>query len=206
MTATGYNDYLSRLVSRITTLLTTPLTNSSKIFANQSQFPYLQVNKAQLAEWIDTYIRKTLFKTYFNPFHDENWRILLLDPVTEHINRTWAIQLLSIEETRILSEYEVVHRHLSEVQKINIRQLYCVPVHKCIYEYLRYPSKNGNYEKCFIEAVDLDSEVERFCKIDENKHSFLRLRYINSDGMPAFYHPDFLVKIGMTIYLVETKA
>jgi type III restriction enzyme len=87
-----------------------------------------------------------------------------------------------------------------------MRRPYSIPVNKCIYEMLRYPSQNGGFEKYFIESIDRDSEVERFCKIDEYKHSFLRLRYINEEGMPSFYHPDFLVKINDSIYLVETKG
>jgi type III restriction enzyme len=38
------------------------------------------------------------------------------------------------------------------------------------------------------------------------RHSFTRLRYVKEDGLPAFYHPDFLVRCGGSIYLVETKA
>jgi type III restriction enzyme len=45
-----------------------------------------------------------------------------------------------------------------------------------------------------------------FCKISENRHTFARLRYVRQDGLPAFYCPDFLVRTGEAIYLVETKA
>ena len=34
----------------------------------------------------------------------------------------------------------------------------------------------------------------------------MRLRYLKQDGLPAFYHPDFLVRVGHLVYLVETKA
>ena len=54
--------------------------------------------------------------------------------------------------------------------------------------------------------ADNDGQVERFCKIYEHKHTFLRLRYIREDGIPAFYHPDFMVQTADTIYLVEIKA
>jgi type III restriction enzyme len=48
--------------------------------------------------------------------------------------------------------------------------------------------------------------VEAFCKISENRHDFVRLRYIKEDGLAAFYIPDFLVRTADAIYLVETKA
>jgi type III restriction enzyme len=42
--------------------------------------------------------------------------------------------------------------------------------------------------------------------VHEQKHSFLRLRYIKEDGVPAFYSPDFLVLTDTAVYLVETKS
>jgi type III restriction enzyme len=48
--------------------------------------------------------------------------------------------------------------------------------------------------------------VNAFCKINEQKHTFARLRYIKEDGLPAFYSPDFLVRAADSVYLVETKA
>jgi type III restriction enzyme len=61
-------------------------------------------------------------------------------------------------------------------------------------------------ERDFIDAVNSDASVSAICKLDEQKHSFTRLRYVKEDGLPAFYHPDFLVRCGISIYLVETKA
>ncbi len=62
MTATGYNDYLARITRRITEAVTlTEATSSSKAFANASRFPYIQINRAELAEGIDTFIRRHLF-------------------------------------------------------------------------------------------------------------------------------------------------
>ena len=61
-------------------------------------------------------------------------------------------------------------------------------------------------ERAFIETANGDGSIDAFCKLDEQKHSFTRLRYVKEDGLPAFYHPDFLVRCGPEIYLVETKA
>ena len=48
--------------------------------------------------------------------------------------------------------------------------------------------------------------VEAFCKLNEQKHTFLRLRYVKENGLPGYYHPDFLVRTPGAIYLTETKA
>jgi type III restriction enzyme len=57
-----------------------------------------------------------------------------------------------------------------------------------------------------METADRDGSVDAFCKLNEQKHNFTRLRYVKEDGLPALYHPDFLVRCGDSIYLVETKA
>lgn len=54
--------------------------------------------------------------------------------------------------------------------------------------------------------ADSDAAVERLMKIDIRYHDFAGLRYIRTDGHFATYFPDFLVKIGSDIYVVETKA
>jgi type III restriction enzyme len=60
--------------------------------------PYLQVNTAELTGWLDDYIRERLFGEPFDPMEaDENWRLLLLQPVVDHITRVFAVALI---ETR----------------------------------------------------------------------------------------------------------
>jgi type III restriction enzyme len=206
MTATGYNDYVSRLVRRIGDMLSQPITRSSRVYANQSHYPYMQANKPQLAAWIDTYIRRRLFAQRFDPLEDENWRLLLVDTIAEHVIKVWAQQLLAASETETPIDEEVTHRHLSEVPRLTMREGSSVLVNKCIYPRLPFPSRNGGLELNFMEMANRDGEVEAFCKINEQKHDFLRLRYIKEDGLPAFYSPDFLVRTGQAVFLVETKA
>ncbi|MCA3153730.1 MAG: DEAD/DEAH box helicase family protein [Burkholderiales bacterium] len=206
MTATGYNDYLARIVRRITEALSQPLTDSSTKFKKVTEFPHMQINRAQLADGIDAYIRTRLFGQEIDPMDDENWRVLLVDPVTEHIMRIWARQLLEAEETTTAADAEVTHRNLSEVEKLTMRESASLAVNKSIYLRLPFPTRSGGLERAFIEAADRDGSVDAFCKLNEQKHSFTRLRYVKEDGLPAFYHPDFLVKCGDNIYLVETKG
>lgn len=206
MTATGYNDYLGRLVRRITEALSQPLTDSSNKFRRVTEFPHIQINRAQLADGIDSYIRTRLFSQEIDPLVDENWRLLLVDPVTEHIMRVWARELLEAEETATAAHAEVTYRLLSEVAKLTMRESSSLPVNKSIYSRLPFPARSGGLERAFIESADRDGSVDAFCKLNEQKHTFTRLRYIKEDGLPAFYHPDFLVRCGDNIYLVETKG
>ena len=207
MTATGYNDYLARITRRISEAITlTEATGSSTKFANANRYPYIQINRAEMAEGIDGYIRAHLFGRAFNPLADENWRVLLIDPVTEHVIKVWARAILEAEDSVIVADAEVAHRRLSEVAKLAMRESSSLAVNKAIYLRLPYPSRSGGLEQAFIESCDRDGSVQAFCKINEQKHSFARLRYIKEDGLPAFYSPDFLVRANEAVYLVETKA
>ena len=164
------------------------------------------MNTAELAGWLEDYIRERLFGADFEPLADENWRLLLLQPVLDHITRVFAVALIESEARPILGETEVRYRYLSEVAKLPMRETSSLPVRKCIYERLPFPLRNGGLERVFIEWAQADSDVEAFCKISETRHDFVRLRYVKEDGLPAFYSPDFLVRTVDAVYLVETKA
>ena len=164
------------------------------------------MNTAALATALDDYIRERLFGESFEPFVDEGWRLLLLQPVIEHIVRIFGLALVRAEEHTITGATEVRHRRLSEVTKLMVRESASLEVSKCIYTRLPYPTRSGGLERAFIEWAQTDAGVEAFCKISENRHDFARLRYVKDDGLPAFYIPDFLVRTADGIYLVETKA
>jgi type III restriction enzyme len=204
MTATGYNEYLSRMTARLSQVLNQPLT--AKTGGGVAKFPYLQIHTVGLVQALDDYIRQHLFGEPFNPLVDENWRLLLLDPLLQHIIRVFAEAILSAEESEQISGFEVAQRYLSEVEKLPMRDEFSIPTRKCIYERQPFPSRNGGLEKAFMEWAQKDALVQAFCKINETKHSFCRLRYLKDDGLPAMYSPDFLVKTDTAIFLVETKA
>jgi type III restriction enzyme len=209
MNVGGYNDYLSRLTRRISQALHEPLPKGNKI-ASHLVKPYLQVNTADLTGWLDDYIWTRLFDQAFNPlgqdYGGENWRVLLLQPVVDHMTKVFAMALLEAEETLSVGSVEVYQRKLSEVPRLMMREAYSAPVSKCIYGRLGWPARNGGLEKAFIHWAQADAQVLAFCKISENRHSFARLRYVKEDGLPAFYSPDFLVRTADAIFLVETKA
>jgi len=209
MNVAGYNDYLSRLTRRISQALSEPLPKGNKIAAHAAK-PYLQVNTAELTGWLDDYIWTQLFSEQFNPLGEshgaENWRLLLLQPVVDHITRFFALALLDAEEKHITGQTEVRPRYLSETPRLMVREAHSAEVGKCIYTRLGWPARDGGLEKTFIHWAQADAQVLAFCKISETRHPFARLRYVKEDGLPAFYSPDFLVRTTGAIYLVETKA
>ncbi|MHB1051771.1 MAG: DEAD/DEAH box helicase family protein [Thiobacillus sp.] len=205
MNVTGYNDFLARLTRRISQALSQPLPKGNKIAAHLAN-PYLQVNTADLTGALDDYIWTQLFGSPFNPMDGENWRVLLLQPVVDHITKVFAMALIESEAPQISGQTEVLHRRLSEVPKLMMRESSSLPVIKCIYQRLAFPARNGGLERAFMEWAQADSGIQAFCKISENRHTFARLRYVKEDGLPAFYSPDFLVRTESAIYLVETKA
>jgi len=206
MTATGYNDFIGRMVKRISDSLSQPVTASSRVFANISKFPFLQVNLPQLSAWVDEFIRGKLFARQFEPFVDENWRLLCLDPVANHIIQTFGRKLPELAEIETTAPPEVKQRWLSEVASIRVRESSSIVTPKCIYERLPFPSHNGGFEEAFIGKANEDSTVEAFCKVNEQRHYFMRLRYVRENGLPGFYSPDFLVRTNAGIWLTETKA
>jgi type III restriction enzyme len=85
-----------------------------------------------------------------------------------------------------------------------------------MYTHTAYPTHSGGLERTMMEWAQQDSAVAALCKIHEVRHDIAQLRYVKEDGLPAFYVPDFLIRVGSpsntkdevssTVYLVETKA
>lgn len=197
--ASGYNEYLQKLL-RIVTLR----------FENcrRQGFPTIQVNGAQTVQVMDWYIRTKLFAAPFNPFHENDWKILLAKDgiVTQHIVEQFAVAIYKMQNRLTAIEAEVSNRCFSSLRVIKMRETCSMEVQKCIYPRLGYPSHGGGLEKAFIKFLDKDAEVERFLKINESGHSFAIIFYVRKDGLMATYHPDFIVATAEKIYLIETKG
>lgn len=206
LTATGYNDYLSRMTTRIAEALGRNLTSSAGKYKEISQFPIMQAYKPLLTGWLNTYIRHRLFGQDFDPLAEENWRVLLLDDVAHDIAGVFATKLTELQENQSTTDAIVQYRMLSEVKTIPVRASASVDVKKCIYPRLPIPSKSGGLERLFLEWADRDTRVEALAKIHEYRHDFVRRPYLKTDGMPAQYSPDFLVRTDTDVYVVETKA
>ena len=206
LTATGYNDYLSRMTIRITEALGRTMTKSQSKYNENGKFPILQAYRPLLTGWLDSYIRYRLFGQEFDPLTEENWRVLLLDDVAHSIAGTFASKLVEFQDSHVVASAEVQHRSLSEVATIPVRTSTAEEVSKCIYPKLSIPSHGGGLERRFIRWADKDSGIEALAKVHEYRHDFLRRPYLKADGMPAQYSPDFLVRTPFRVYVVETKA
>lgn len=209
MTATGYNDFLSRLTVRIAQALggnRAEMTPSAKKFSSLVNFPVLQTFRPQLLGWIDTYIRHRFFGQTIDPLEEENWRVLLTDMITNELAGNISSALVMSLTQEVVAIAEVNFRRLSEVPTLSVRTSSCVDVTKCIYPKLPVPVHSGGLERKFLEWADIDGKVEALCKVSEYKHTFVQRPYLKADGMPARYSPDFLVRTQDMIYVVETKA
>jgi type III restriction enzyme len=199
----GYNDYLSRITHRISYALSNPVEKGGRKNINK---PFIGFDTVKLAQAIDTYIRRHLFNQEFDPFADENWRVLLLRDVLDHIVRVSALAFAESFDKTFEEEAQVEHRLLSDVTTLTVSEISSIPTVKSIYERLPFPKRSGGLELKFMEWCNRDSSVQSFCKLHEYKHDYLWLRYVKEDGMLGRYSPDFIVRCGSDIYLVETKA
>ncbi len=199
----GYNDYLSRVTHRISYALSNPVEKGGRKNVNK---PFIGFDTVKLAQAIDIYIRQYLFKSEFDPFADENWRVLLLRDVLDHIVRVTALAFSESFDKTFEEDAQVEHRLLSSVKTLTVSETSSITTVKSIYERLPFPKRSGGLELKFMEWCNKDSSVQAFCKLHEYKHDFLWLRYVKEDGMLGRYSPDFIVRCGTNVYLVETKA
>lgn len=198
----SYNEFLSKIVAAVSTMIV-------KISARKTkEFPAMQINQVEIVKTIDQYIRTRLFNQDFDPFADNNWRVLLLSQtgIVEHIIKEISKAIYELQNNIDVSEATIIKRWFSEVSSLRMREQYSLIIAKTIYERLAYPSNRGGFEKAFMEFCDTDTGVQAFIKINENYHTFARINYVRNDGLLAPYSPDFLVKTKDKIYIIETKA
>ncbi|SHE34562.1 type III restriction enzyme [Marinitoga hydrogenitolerans DSM 16785] len=200
--ANSYNEYLQKLINII-------LNSKQSIKrGRKKEFPILQVFKDEIIRWIDIYIRTKLFGEPFNPFEDENYRILLHrnNFVTEHIIKVFSKVINDIHMNLKINSAVIKKKYFSEISSFNARSTYLLDLQKTIYEKTPYPSNKGIFEKNFLEFLDRDSKVNKFIKIMEYKHDFATIIYFRTDGLMSHYYPDFLVETDKNIFIIETKA
>ncbi|MBR3501628.1 MAG: DEAD/DEAH box helicase family protein, partial [Alphaproteobacteria bacterium] len=200
--AQSYNDFLAKMITVITSNIGRLSSHSSK------EFPTMQINQSSLVALIDDYIRNKLFKQSFNPMEGNNWRLLMLlkGAIVQHIMKQVSKSIYELQNSIDIEDAEVSKKYFSEIKNLKMRENFSLEIVKSIYEKTAYPSNKGEFEKNFLEFADADGQVERLLKINENYHLFAHLKYIRTDGMLSSYYPDFMVKIGNDIYMVETKA
>lgn len=197
--AENYCEYLRKIL-RIATV--------RRDSARRKNLPILQINSAGVIAALDTYIRTRLFSCPFNPFNGSDWKILLgkNGVITQHIVRELsnAIYKTQMNTKRYPAEAELTL--FSSVATMHMREKHSVAVRKCIYERVGIAANGGGLEKSFIDFLEKDGSVQGFLKISESAHPFATICYFRTDGLPAPYFPDFLVRTAEGIFLVETKA
>ena len=191
---------------RVTEAIGQSFTKSQRKYNSIAKFPLTQMYRPLVTKHLDSYIRRRLFGGDFDPQSGENWRVLLVTDVAQHIASEFSSELIKGMNKVEVGNPHVRYRRLSEVETLPVRHNSSVEVSKCIYPKLPIPTHGGGLEKRFIEWMNRDSSVEAFAKIHEYQHDFLRRPYLKADGMPAQYSPDFLVRTGDSVYVVETKA
>lgn len=198
----SYNEYLQKIVGVVVNRLARISKRKNKIF------PALQINNVAIVETVDKYIRTRLFGKNFDPFDDNNWKILLLKNglVTNHIVKEIGKAVFEMQQTVKPTEAKVEKRYFSEVSELRMRENFSLDITKTIYEKLPYPSNKGGFEKDLMLYADGDSSVEAIMKVNEYYHIFATISYIRTDGLLSLYSPDFIIKTRAKIYLVETKA
>src|SRR5262249_55676431 len=161
-------------------------------FKRDSGFPALSVHTAEVAGLVDGYIRRRLFSQEFDPAEADNWKVLRVDIVIDHIVAQVAGLIVAAQEqTEAPKDSEVLLTALPTVARLKVREGYSLELRKCIYDRTPYPSNKGEYERDFMEYADNDGAVDALAKVVENVHTFVRFRYVREDGLPAQYIPDF---------------
>ncbi len=160
------------------------------------------------ADSLDEYIRTKLFNQPFDPFVENNWRILLVlkGDIISHIVNEFSKAIYHMQMDINTDDAVVEKKWFSQVASLTGREDFALDIVKSIYEQTFYPSNKGGLERDFMEFADADTQVQKIIKINEHKHNFARFRYLRTDGMLATYYPDFMIKIGGKIYVVETKG
>ena len=201
--AKSYNEFLQKIMNTITV-------NMAKVTTNgrTRSLPTMQIDNVKLVAALDTYIRTKLFDQDFDPFAENNWRVLLVlqGAVINHIVNEFSKAIYQMQMNIDVEDAVVEKHYFSEVETITGRENFALNIVKSIYTKTFFPSNKGGFEHDFIEFADADSAVEKIIKINEHKHTFARFRYLRTDGMLSPYYPDFMLKIGDKIYVVETKG
>jgi type III restriction enzyme len=198
----SYNEFIGKIVTAVSSIVVKVGVRKRK------EFPVMQINKVEIAKAIDNFIRNKLFKKEFNPFIDNNWRLLLLTQsgIVEHIIGEISKAIYYLQNSVDVCEAKVLKKWFSSVPTLRMRENYCLDIVKTIYEKQAYPSNKGGFEKRFMEFCDTDSNVQAFVRVNENYHDFAKITYLRSDGMLASYSPDFVVRTKDKLYIIETKA
>jgi type III restriction enzyme len=195
-----FKEYLQHVTETVTTRFEATHSRSQRLM------PIIQVETAQIMQFISDYIRYQLFGQEFLPYKAYQWKVLLVPEITNHIILELSSAIFKLQENPLREPGKIEKLHFSIAGEWRMRLSNAVVVKKAIYEKLPFSANRGGLEKEFMLYVDSDGEVVRFMRIDNYMHPFASVHYMRHDGLLSNYYPDFIVESEKHIYIVETKA
>ena len=82
--------------------------------------PFIGFDTVKLAQAIDIYIRQYLFKTDFDPFSDENGRVLLIRDSLDHTVRVTALAFSESFDKHFEEDAPFEQRLVSSVSTLTV--------------------------------------------------------------------------------------
>lgn len=155
----------------------------------------------ELVPRVRAYIEKHLFDQMVNGGDLEVTRKLNYIPVREKLVEIFSREINTLsrkEETVNIEQYFRV----SETQPLHTSEP-ITKVQKSVFETLPYP-RRSTFEKEFMAYLEEKDTVRAYTKVLP-RHP-LHIPYYNQEGYLRYYLPDFVVKEGRAMYLIETKG
>ena len=179
---------------------------------------WLSAQWVEMLEVVEQVAVKHLFpRSDFDPLkREEDARVLRSNEVTQHLRK-------QLEDARDKWLEELQRAHPSEVgvsgwgwasnpeldgrePALRGRESRRIPNDRCVFSSIFETPQGGGFERAFIEHVlEKSGEVQAWFKPLERRHS-LALSYRTRFGELSRYWPDFVVRCGDTMWLIETKG
>src|SRR3989338_7724729 len=124
----SYNEYLQKIVGVVINRIVRISQRKTKVF------PALQINNVAIVGTVDKFIRTRLFGQNFDPFDNNNWKILLLKNglITDHIVKEIGKAIFQMQQSIKPTEAKVEKRFFSEVVELRMREKFSIDITKTI--------------------------------------------------------------------------
>jgi type III restriction enzyme len=180
------------------------LSKASHSVAEEGKTSILSGHFAEIAEIIDEYVSRHLFRQEIDFVDPKNCivlnYVLIFNFIVEQVRK--AI-LLKLGEMKY--DYIGRWRKLSDVARLMLREKNSTETWKTIYPRQGFSAKGGGFEKNFMNTIlEQSSEVLAYAKLDK-RHALL-ISYRDEFGILREYEVDFIIKTEDKIFLVETKS
>ncbi|HUT73563.1 MAG TPA: DEAD/DEAH box helicase family protein [Armatimonadota bacterium] len=180
------------------------LSQASRAIAREGKVQLLTGKLAEIAEVVDEYAARHLFRQEIDFTAPEDYQVLNFTLVFDHVVNQVRTAILRAAEKAQFEVRQGIWKRLSQVPRIMVRESHSVATDRSIYPRLPYSAVGGGFEKDFmLETLNTSPDLA-YAKLDR-KHG-LRIPYRDTDAIYREYEVDFIVREADAIYLVETKA